>query len=452
MAVCLVAASACTGDAIPVGAAARVVVAAGNAQRGEVNALLPGPVRLQVVDADGRPVSNVTVELTITAGAGSVPQNPVMTDDDGIAVVFWTLGASPGLQRLEARIGTQSAAEILAIACLPSGCEAPVLDEVRLMSLTTYDGSGQVVHPDVAIGTGPLAGFWLAITPYPDGDAGFENPSIFDGVDGVVWTPPLGLVNPMERPVSGGYLSDPDIVLDEGGGQLWMFYRQVAGGQNVVMMTRSGDGIRWGPATPVISVPSHQLVSPAVVRGAPGTPWTMWSVNSGSRGCSARNTTIERRTSTDGVRWSAPAATDLLQTGRVIWHLDVEWIAAFSEYWAIYNSYPSGGTCATDALYLARSADGIHWTTYPSPIVTRGVSAAFADIVYRSTFRADPATGTVTLWLSGATFTLATGYTWRAATLTRRIADLLATAAAPASARAAMLRRDLPPPEPDVGP
>ena len=44
------------------------------------------------------------------------------------------------------------------------------------------------------------------------------------------------------------------------------------------------------------------------------------------------------------------------------------------------------------ALYLATSADGRTWKTYPSPILARGTTPLFTDIVYRSTFAYEPRT------------------------------------------------------------
>ena len=128
------------------------------------------------------------------------------------------------------------------------------------------------------------------------------------------------------------------------------------------------------------------------------------------------------------------------------WHIDVQWIPARGEYWALYNTYPEGGTCTTDALRFARSPDGLHWTTSPSPVLRRGVSDAFRDVVYRSTFAVDPEGAYVTFWFSGASY--ATGkYVWRAATETRRVTDLLESVGQPAVELFAT-HADLPPPEP----
>lgn len=448
-----IAIAGCTFDAVtPGGGPSQIVVWAGDGQQGTVKSALPVPVQFRVLDAAGHPVPRVQVMLTIRNDAGRTAEDAVTTDNNGFATFTWTLAAAPGVQQLEARVGSAIPARATAIACLPDDCVASPPDETRLLPITTYDGSGQVVHPDVAIGAGTLPGYWLAITPYPNGNANYENPSILSGIDGRNWTVPTGLTNPVARSALGGYLSDPDVVWDPGTQRLWLYYREVATGQNIIRLKRSDDGVRWDDPVTVATAPSHQIISPTVVRGAPGAPWTMWSVNSGPAGCTAQGTTVERRTSSDGIHWNAPAATDLAQPGEIIWHIDVEWIPARSAYWAIYNTYPTGGTCVTDALYLAESADGVHWTTHPSPIVRRGVLEAFDDIVYRSSFQVDPAGGSVTLWVSGATFTAATGYTWSAALLRRRISELLATAEMPYSGIKDAPRRNLPPPEPDVGP
>src|SRR5947209_12972088 len=83
---------------------------------------------------------------------------------------------------------------------------------IHSLSLTTPDGSGQTVHPDFV--TMPSGwGFshqYLLITPYPNGNAGFENPSIFEATaPPLSWAPPAGATIPVASPLQS-YLSDPD--------------------------------------------------------------------------------------------------------------------------------------------------------------------------------------------------------------------------------------------------
>jgi hypothetical protein len=259
----------------------------------------------------------------------------------------------------------------------------------------------------------------MAITPYPEGNASFENPSIFFGEARDDWRVPQGLTNPIVKP-SGGYLSDPDLVWLPDRHEFWLYYRHVNAG-NEILVASSSDGVRWGASRSVVRVPNHQAVSPTVVRRTP-TDWLMWTVNSGPVGCSSATTTVELRRSADGLSWSTPTTVALSQPGVFPWHLEVQWIPALGEYWAMFNGKVAG-SCTTDALYLATSPDGLTWRTYRSPVLRRGAIAEFADVVYRATFTYEADRDLVSIWYSGARST-ARGYEWRAAFERRRRDDL----------------------------
>jgi hypothetical protein len=364
-------------------------------------------------------------------GLGGLPDNCVLLGPTSLALTVTSRNPAASVS--------------FTISCLTFGVLEPV-------SLTTYEGSGQVVHPDIAVTPdfqqSPL---WLGITPYPNGNASFENPSIFQGSDLKTWQVPNGLANPIAKPAAGqGYNSDPDLIYRPDTREILTYFRQVVSGKNRIQLSRTHDGVTWSSPQPIIEVPNHQLVSPAVVRGAPQAPWQMWSVNAGSAGCSAQATFVERRTSSDGVVWDAPEPVDLTQPGLNIWHLEVQWIPSRHEYWALYNVYAPPSTCVTPQLYLARSSDGVTWETFPSPLLSAGAIPEFQNVVYRSTFEIHPAQHAVTFWFSGAKYENKV-YVWHAATVTRRIADVLAQVRRPAPASAAELfraSRFLPPPEP----
>jgi hypothetical protein len=161
----------------------------------------------------------------------------------------------------------------------------------------------------------------------------------------------------------------------------------------------------------------------------------MWAVNAGLDGCRAETTTVELRRSRDGLAWGNPIPVSLTQPGFSVWHIDVQWIPAFREYWAIYN-VKIGGNCATTALYLATSKDGVTWQTYPSPVIAAGAIPAFSHIVYRSTFAYDPVKDNVRLWYSGAAY-IGTGYVWKIAFDRRSRAELFASISQPAPASVA---------------
>ncbi|HEX6536536.1 MAG TPA: hypothetical protein VF041_18240 [Gemmatimonadaceae bacterium] len=288
--------------------------------------------------------------------------------------------------------------------------------EICKVALGTYDGSGQIVHPDIVLDRDGFAGhdFWLAYTPYPGGNANYENPSLRTDDSEPAWTLPQGGSDPLVPQPSSGHYSDPDITIDPGTHELRYYFRDTDGGRDAVLLMTSTDGVSWSTPREVTSAAGIAIVSPAVAREADGS-WSMWSVNAVSGGCSTTATTIERRTSPDGVSWSAPVPVEMEQAGRVVWHIDVQRISSRGEYWAVFAAYPIGSGCAATDLFFARSTDGVHWTTYPSPVVSRADFEPFANAVYRSTFTYDPATDTIRLWLSGARYS--SGWVWSAATV-----------------------------------
>jgi hypothetical protein len=439
---------------VPVATTASVV--SGDNQEADPADQLEMPVVFIVLDASGHRMPDILVEFSTPVGGGFVPLASATTDANGEVSTGWTMGSLGGQQSLQLLVGGKLLASATATTCDPEQCFPAVslsggLGAANLLTVATYDASGQVVHPDIVRGHGAATGFWLALTPYPNGNSGFENPSIFSSKDAANWSVPAGVVNPLVQPPAGGYLSDPDLVTNADQ-SLSMYYREVIGNTNIVAMIRSADGVHWSDPANLIEVASHELVSPSVVRRGMGAAWQMWSINSGYLGCSAPATTVERRTSPDGMAWGGPAPVNLDQPGENIWHIDVQWVPARAEYWAIYNTFAIGSNCSTDALWIARSPDGVNWTTYPSPIARAGVISAFSQIIYRSTFLMNPMATQISLWMSGAAYENST-YAWNTAKVTVRVADLLAIASAP-SAHLAVPRnsRRLPPPERDVGP
>jgi hypothetical protein len=396
---------------------ALVEATSGAGQTAPVRSLLPEPLGAPVVDAGGTPVPGVRVNWA-AAGDGKVEPAASTTDVEGRARARWVLGGTAGPSQASASVPQLAPATFTATAELPD--EFP-LDEIRLLELPTYEGSGQVVHPDYVHSPAGVFGsaHHLAITPYPFGDAKWENPSHFIGGGFDEWELEAGAPNPVVRPAAG-YHSDPDMVFVPETAELWLYYRQVTG-DNFVLLTRSRDGLTWGPPVEVVRRPPHEVVSQTVVRRGPGD-WYMWAVNAGETGCAAPSTVVELRRSADGIHWSPAAPVDLRQDLLYAWHIDVEWIPSRNEFWALYNVKTNGG-CATPALFLATSPDGVHWNVL-GPVLKKGRIPAFADIVYRASLNYDPETDRITFWYSGARYGGDGKYVWSAAVERRRRADV----------------------------
>lgn len=408
---------ACRSDApTTVGRPASLVRVSGDGQSAPPGEALERPLVARIVDADGHPVTRVDVRWS--ASAGVVTPAVSATDLRGEARAMWKLGTDPAPQRAAAVADGLDAVTFVAFVDVDA---LPDRLPLRAIGLATYDGSDQVVHPDIAMPApeGFDAKPRLVITPYPWGNASYENPSLFEGNGRDAWTVPSGLTNPILKP-SGGYLSDPDIVWVADDRALWLYYRRVDDA-NEILVSKSQDGVGWSAPRVVVRVPNHQAVSPTVVRRS-ATEWLMWTVNAGPAGCSSAKTTVELRRSPDGLVWTSPTTVTIAQPGVHPWHLEVQWIASRQEYWALYNGKVAG-SCTTDALFIATSADGVSWKTYASPILRRGAIPELADIVYRATFSYDEQRDVVSLWHSGARYT-GQGYEWRAAFERRRRTDL----------------------------
>ena len=429
---------ACTSGDLAAPLRGHLAVRSGNSQRGSPGQPLKEPIVVIVRDASGAPVPNVRVRWIVDDG-GTIDPPSSVTDETGSASALWTLGPSLSIHRGRALATGYEPVQFT--ASTPREGELP-LDVIQPLVLSTYEGSGQTVHPDF-VATGAEwthSANYLFITPYPNGNANFENPSIYDSGDLLKWSAPWGVSNPIASP-SDGYFSDPDAVFVAERNELWLYFRQVSS-ENVIRLTKSTDGVHWSAPTIVAHAPNHEIISPTVVRRSP-TDWLMWSVN-GNVGCTGLNTTVELRRSSDGISWSSPTTVLLSQPGLYPWHIDVEWIASRGEFWALYNT-KTPGSCTTSAVYLATSADGLQWKTYSSPVLARGAIPELQDVVYRSTFAYDDASDAVTIWYSGARYD-AGNYIWRSAVQRRLRSDLFATITTP-SARASIQAppRDVPP-------
>lgn len=273
-----------------------------------------------------------------------------------------------------------------------------------LIPVVTYDGSGQLVHPDAAVFPARWRGkrYWISGTPYPAGNPKFENPSIYQGRVSYEMRVPLGVTNPIVPAPTTGYMSDPDILHDPDGDELRMYYRSTAGSADEIFLSTSRDGVLWSRGQLVLSGARYSLISPSIVRES-ATSWRMWTVNASAEGCFSlgNELALQQRRSSDGITWSDPEVMTLRVPGRVPWHWDVQYVAAKSEYWALVAAYPEGTTCAHTAVYFARSADGTTWKVSPTPLLSPGEFEPLRDVVYRSSFHYHDGSDAVSVWFSG---------------------------------------------------
>ena len=303
--------------------------------------------------------------------------------------------------------------------------------EPMLMDVPTYDGTGQAVHPDVVLFDRPWNGarYWLTMTPYAASNQTVENPSILRSNDGVTVSVPGGLTNPIvPAPRNGNnYNSDPELLYETQTQRLVLFDRYVDKRSNSLQVLTSTDGVTWKKAGTPLRVRAHRAVSPTIAQ-RDNAPARMWHVDAGRAGCNAKSTRVETRTAVDktgrivDTKWSRSEVTDLAIPGYTIWHIKARWVPEKSEYWMLISAYPNDGNgCQTDDLFFARSGDGIHWTSYTTPVLRHQDREWTAAAVYRTSFLYDANSDQLSLWISAR----AGDGAWRMGYARARYASLL---------------------------
>ncbi len=110
----------------PVATAALVSVSEGDGQTADVNSAVPTAPAVLVKSASGAPMAGVTVEFVVVQGGGSVTSPTAVTNAQGIATAGgWTLGATPGLNAVDAKVGSLAPVHFTATALQPPPLPVP---------------------------------------------------------------------------------------------------------------------------------------------------------------------------------------------------------------------------------------------------------------------------------------------------------------------------------------
>jgi hypothetical protein len=296
-----------------------------------------------------------------------------------------------------------------ALFSVPMAIRTAELVPLHTIPVSTYDTTGQSTHPDFMRVNAPWAGgaCWMSYTPYANSNGGVENPSLATSPDCEHWTPAAGVKAPLiDQPIDG-YNSDPELMYDAAGGCLGVVFRQV-NTKNNILITRSCDGKLWTAPRLLFSAPNHSAVSPTVSPDADGTN-RVWYVDAGAAGCTSQNNVVKMRiaaptASLDSLKFGPEVVTDLVQPGYVIWHIKIRYVPEKKMYVAMYVAFPmttGQGQCTSDDLFLATSADGIHWHSFQAPMLDH-LDARFTFVsLYRASFIYNASTDRLRTIVSG---------------------------------------------------
>ena len=98
----------------------------GDMQEGEIDTALTTPFVVEVVDASGKPMKNVSVTFAITAGKGSLSTTNTTTDAKGRASTFLTFGSDTGTTTIRVTAENISQPVEFTATAKPSSSDSPV--------------------------------------------------------------------------------------------------------------------------------------------------------------------------------------------------------------------------------------------------------------------------------------------------------------------------------------
>lgn len=264
------------------------------------------------------------------------------------------------------------------------------------LDIETFDGFNSPFHPSVLYFPNSWNGwkYWMAETPFspkckPYVDRN-ECPSIHLSNDGITWTIPEGLTNPLvnfgkEGELNLDYYSDPHLVMVGNRMECWYRLTQRYGDANnrdKVSLRRifSYNGKIWSEEEIISELwkcdknkgLGNMVVSPALIYSA-DKGYTMWYVNSEDH-YGIREIAVS--TSINGKQWSNATICTLSKKEINPWHIDVMKDIDGNLLMTIYDKKD---------LTLWNSTDGINWnfiTTLLSP--SNIIGSFYCNGLYRS--------------------------------------------------------------------
>ncbi|MFZ4591654.1 MAG: T9SS type A sorting domain-containing protein [Ignavibacteria bacterium] len=280
------------------------------------------------------------------------------------------------------------------------------------ITVKTYDGTNQAVHPDVI--KGHDGKYKMVYTPFPYSNDDFENPSVLESEDGITFTEIAGARKPLidmptrPPPFTNSYNNDPDVFYESG--RYYMFFNQTYSRKDIfqqnVKVVSYDSNFANADSNTIIAQPNYfrMTFSPSIVKS--GKKYYMFFVNRA----------IDNRfkvsfISSDSLRqgWDRQIIQSVVfNTTQDFqpWHINVVKNDFDGYYYMLIAGKYKVASSKVNDLYVARSTDMVRWELAPEPLMRKenygyvqlyrsaGIFTSKNNLMlWYSFFRADDQTG-----------------------------------------------------------
>lgn len=252
------------------------------------------------------------------------------------------------------------------------------------ITLKSYLGNNQNVHPKVLYFENGFGGhkYWMGYTPYPYSNDNVENPCVAYSDDGIDFTNING--NPLDNPGGNGYDSDIHLVYRSDTGTLEAWFRYVGDEslqvrEETIYRRTTTDGVTWTAKEKLYSNETgviSKLLSPSIEWN--GVNYCIWVVRDGVA------IDYYEAPGANPTSWTLVRSITLsfVDDGLTVkpWHMDV--IKDGSQY--IMLIMCRNGTGITNnkcSLFISTSSDNINYST---PVKVVGGADSWDRYMYRS--------------------------------------------------------------------
>lgn len=263
-----------------------------------------------------------------------------------------------------------------------------------ILSIQTYDGSGQLMHPDILFIDDTTGGiFYLIATPYPEYNDKLENPSLYKSFDGLNFFEPVTGLNPLVPVPAYDHNDDPDMWFDTVKNVLNIQYLETMrpDSQNLIILTgKIGDKLEKKTLIHFdLKKKKKFIVSPSMVNtGKEGNVLFYVSKDFDKKGNNRVEFLVEKKGRWKMKHFKVPIVATPL--GFTPWHVDV--VRNGDTYYMLLNGFwgkePVWGEKDINkyTLLLATTNDIKKWNVSPLNVVD---CLTFPDkecqYIYRST-------------------------------------------------------------------